>query len=215
MAAGFAAIITTIIPVTMQIQAFAVVTAASIGLFIGRPIMILTCGLCLGIISLWICACAANSGSNTDFSDLLAAVYTEPLDLNQSLELYYNWLHSLMLSASSALLSIPVMLKFAAIVITVIALGAGFIFRQLVGAIGCSIFGTGMIFFGMITLLLYKGSQPLSSIYNRPAFYAAVAACMIIFGSVAGFMLCCEKPVEIDESLKKKKSDKTKNGERK
>ena len=213
MAGAVAYIAAAMINVDVQVLAFAVVIAASVGLFLGKPIQILAAGLLLAFLSLWICTIATNTGGSGDFSEFFANVISERLDMNQSLELFHNWLQNMMLSAASAFAQTPLMLKFAAGVIAVITLGAGFIFRQIVGAIGCSLFGTGTIFFGMITLLLYKGSQPLTTIYNNATFYTAVAACMIVLGSVAGFLLCCEQP-KINEK-ENKKSDKTKEASKK
>ena len=78
---------------------------------------------------------------------------------------------------------------------------------SLVSRMTCSAIGTIVVFFGMIVLLLGKGSQPLTNIYNKPEFYATAAVCMIIFGIATELLLC---PV-----VKKETKQKNKNGEQK
>lgn len=74
---------------------------------------------------------------------------------------------------------------FAAILII-----GGFFFWRLTSALCCSVLGTMLIFAGMILLLLYKGSAPVSSICNKPSFYASVFIAMIAFGTIEQLLLC-------------------------
>jgi len=79
----------------------------------------------------------------------------------------------------------------------VIFLAAGSFLWSLTSALCCSALGTLLIFCGMILLLLYKGSVPISSISQRQPFYMGVFLAMIAVGSCVQLLLCrCvgEKP---------------------
>ncbi len=66
---------------------------------------------------------------------------------------------------------------------------AGFFLWRIISAFCCAVIGTTFIFAGMALLLLYKGSEPLSRIYNGPSFYAAVFAAMTGFGTIEQLLL--------------------------
>jgi hypothetical protein len=72
---------------------------------------------------------------------------------------------------------------------TVFMAGA-FFFRRLIPALCFSVLGTGLVFFGMILLLVYKGAAPLSRISRQPLTYAGVFAVMTVFGTVEQVLLC-------------------------
>lgn len=50
--------------------------------------------------------------------------------------------------------------------------------------------GTAIIFMGMILLLLYKGSSPLTYVAQKQSYFCAVAAGMIICGTFEQLLLC-------------------------
>jgi len=50
--------------------------------------------------------------------------------------------------------------------------------------------GTMFIFAGMILLLLYKGSAPISAIFHKAPVYATVFAAMAAFGAVVQLVFC-------------------------
>jgi hypothetical protein len=82
--------------------------------------------------------------------------------------------------------------------VAIIFLLAGYFFRRLTSALCCAGLGTGLCFVGMVLLLLYKDSAPLSRIYNRSLFYTAVFLAMTAFGTVVQLLLCRrikEKPI--------------------
>ncbi|MBN1125733.1 MAG: hypothetical protein JXA82_12050 [Sedimentisphaerales bacterium] len=62
--------------------------------------------------------------------------------------------------------------------------GIGAFFPRLIGAVSCSLLGTNLIFMGMISVLLYKGARPLTSMYENGSFYGLVFAGMIAFGTI-------------------------------
>jgi hypothetical protein len=79
-------------------------------------------------------------------------------------------------------------LIIAALGVTFIATGI-FLWR-LTSALCLAASGTIFIFAGMILLLLYRGSEPLSNIYRSAPFYAAVFAAMVIFGTIEQLLFC-------------------------
>jgi hypothetical protein len=101
--------------------------------------------------------------------------------------------------------------------LAVIVLAAGLFLRRLMSALCCAVLGTMLIFAGMILLLLYKGSVPISGICNKSLFYAGVFGAMTAFGTVVQLLLCPrleksakrKKEVESDTSEKKKHSWRT------
>ncbi len=79
-----------------------------------------------------------------------------------------------------------------AITFTIIALllSGGSIMPRLLSALILSVIGTAMIFAGMVMLLLYKGSQPVSYIIQKQYFFAAIFAIMAGFGLFEQLLLC-------------------------
>ncbi len=75
-------------------------------------------------------------------------------------------------------------------VIASVSIVVGFIMRNLTYALCCSALGTLSIFAGMITLLLFKGAEPLSGISNKPLFYVGIIAVMTAFGTFEQLILC-------------------------
>ena len=61
---------------------------------------------------------------------------------------------------------------------------------KVISALCCAAMGTLFVFTGMILLLLYKGSLPVSTIGNKQSFYAGVFAAMIAFGAIIQLLLC-------------------------
>ena len=96
----------------------------------------------------------------------------------------------------------PILLAFVAIFIVV-----GFFLPRLASALCCSALGTMLIFGGMILLLLYKGSVPISSIYSKPPFYGAAFIAMTVFGTIEQLLLCQRAK---RDSIRRKGADKDK-----
>jgi hypothetical protein len=72
----------------------------------------------------------------------------------------------------------------------IILIVPGLIFWRLASSLFFSALGTMMVFTGMILLLLYKGTTPISIIADRSSFYATVFIAMIVFGTLEQFLLC-------------------------
>ena len=78
------------------------------------------------------------------------------------------------------------------ITFTIIALllSGSSIFPRLLSASILSAIGTAMVFAGLIMLLIYKGSLPVTYISEKPYFFAAVFAVMAVFGSIEQLLFC-------------------------
>ncbi len=75
-------------------------------------------------------------------------------------------------------------------ILVVIFILAGLYLYRLASAFCCAALGTMLIFAGMISLLLYKTSAPISHICYSSSFYLAVFLAMIIFGTLEQLLLC-------------------------
>jgi len=74
--------------------------------------------------------------------------------------------------------------------LAVIVAVAGFWLWRLASALCCAASGALLIFVGMILLLLYKGSAPITKIADRTPFYAALFIGMTAFGTLEQLLLC-------------------------
>jgi hypothetical protein len=66
----------------------------------------------------------------------------------------------------------------------------GMFFGRLITAFACSSIGAALTFAGMISLLLFKGSAPLTHVYERISFFFSVFAGMVAVGIVSQLILC-------------------------
>ena len=72
----------------------------------------------------------------------------------------------------------------------VIFLICGVILCRFTSALFFSVLGTMVLFFGMILLLLYKGSEPVGQIRAKPIIYGSVFLAMAAFGTIEQLLLC-------------------------
>ena len=76
-------------------------------------------------------------------------------------------------------------------------------------ALCCSLMGTICIFAGMILLLIFKGSLPITTIGSKPTFYLTVFGGMTAFGTVEQIFLYKPKgPKKAPKEKKIKKKEK-------
>jgi hypothetical protein len=61
---------------------------------------------------------------------------------------------------------------------------------RLIVAFATSSLGVGLIFAGMLNLLLFKGSSPLTYVYDRISFFFPVFAAMAAAGTIVQMILC-------------------------
>jgi hypothetical protein len=91
--------------------------------------------------------------------------------------------------------------------LTLIVLFSAFYFWRLTSAVSCAILGTMLIFGGMVLLLLYKGSAPISNICYKAPYYGGVFLVMTVFGLVVQLLLCRQAK---KRSTRKKEANKDK-----
>ena len=89
----------------------------------------------------------------------------------------------------------------------VIFLVCGIVLWRWTTALFFSVLGTIVIFLGMILLLSYKGTEPVSHISSKPFISAAIFLAMAAFGTVIQLLLC--------KKSKKEKMTKIKPGKKK
>ena len=99
----------------------------------------------------------------------------------------------------------------------VIFLICGVILWRFTSALFFSVLGTMVLFFGMMLLLLYKGSEPVAQIRGKPIIYAGVFLAMAAFGTIEQLLLCKgskkKKVTEIQPGEEKSKGKEKKNKE--
>ncbi len=85
----------------------------------------------------------------------------------------------------------------------------GLLFRHAGGALTCAILGTAMIFAGLVLLLMFKGSSPVTRIEARAPFFGLVFLAMVVFGTLEQWILCRRTDgrgqTEAEESRPRKK----------
>ena len=87
-------------------------------------------------------------------------------------------------------------------------LTASFILRNFVVALCCATLGTFLIYVGMTLLLLYKGSEPLSMMWDKCSLFAAVFAAMATFGTSIQMLFCRSKTTAKNTAKKKYETNK-------
>lgn len=74
--------------------------------------------------------------------------------------------------------------------LSVIFIIAGFFLKRVAAALCFATLGTILTFAGMILLLLYKDTVPVSCIIGKLPYYTTVFAAMTVFGTVEQLLLC-------------------------
>jgi hypothetical protein len=90
----------------------------------------------------------------------------------------------------------------------------GLLFRQVGGALSCALLGTALIFAGLVLLLLFKGSAPVTRIAGQPWLFGMVFLLMTVFGTLEQWTLCRRADLrrEADASPRKSQSRKRDGG---
>lgn len=117
----------------------------------------------------------------------------QPYDISSSLGVMENYSLDLGERAKRIFSEMPP-LNWAIMVLVVLAVVvAGLLLVRLISAFCCAVLGTSLIFGGMTMLLFFKGSQPLTAMYNKPSLYGAAFAAMAAFGTIEQLIFCREK----------------------
>lgn len=112
---------------------------------------------------------------------------------------------------------IPVYIWTIIAAVAAIFLVSGMFLWRCTSSLFFSVTGTMVIFLGMILLLSYKGTEPISHIRNNPFISAAIFLAMAAFGTIVQLLLCKgpkkEKVTKIKSGGKKGKKGSEKNVE--
>ena len=136
-------------------------------------------------------------------------VQSSALSISESIEKVKAYIADVSEKIKQACSQMPVYNWLILLVLVIIFVVAGLFFRHLASALYYSALGTTLIFTGMILLLLYKGSVPISSIYSKPPLYGAVFVAMTGFGTIEQLLLCQRAK---RKSIRKQEADKDKEG---
>jgi hypothetical protein len=105
--------------------------------------------------------------------------------------------------------------RWAVVAATVLTfLLIGLLFRHAGGALTCAILGTELIFAGLILLLMFKGSRPVTRVEARAPFFGLVFAAMVGFGTLEQWILLRRADRRVEGETKKSPSGKKQRGKR-
>jgi len=90
----------------------------------------------------------------------------------------------------------------------------GLLFRHAGGALTCAMLGTEMIFAGLILLLMFKGSRPVTRVDARAPFFGLVFAAMVVFGTLEQWILLRRADQRTEGETKKSPPRKKPEGKR-
>jgi hypothetical protein len=150
-----------------------------------------------------------NAGGLEQFPEQRTPDVGQYFTIRQVIEIATEYIAGLRATLRQVCSQIPLRswLIIAALGVTFIA--AGLFLWRVTSALCLAASGTIFIFAGMISLLLYKGSEPLSSIYRSASFYTVVFAAMIVFGTIEQLLLCrpASKKTKADSDSDKLKQE--------
>ena len=112
------------------------------------------------------------------------------LSVNESLQVVKSYAIEFDNKTKNACWQMP-LYKWAIIAVSaIILIVPSLIFWRLFSALFFAAWGALLIYSGMVLLLLYKGSSPISRIADRSSFYSIVLVVMIAFGTIEQYLLC-------------------------
>jgi len=100
---------------------------------------------------------------------------------------------------STVLIAVNKLLMLPAVAVVLILWFIGIFLARFVVAFACSTVGAALIFAGMTWLLLYKGSGPLSFMYQRMWFFVCIFAVMATGGTIVQILLCPESKAAVQQ----------------
>ncbi len=115
---------------------------------------------------------------------------SEMLNMSQTIESVKQYAEDLAAKAKKTCLELPPYQWAIIIISATIFLIAAIFVSSLTSALCCAAMGSILIFSGMMLLLLYKGSNPISQIIDKQSYYGTVLAAMTGFGMVSQLIFC-------------------------
>lgn len=123
-------------------------------------------------------------------ADSSAATQQGPaLSIGQSIETTRVHADDLRHSIKRAYAEMPLGAWIVVIALAATSIVSGLFLWRFASALCCSALGTMLVFLGLIMLLLWKGSMPISRIQNRASFYGLVFLGMTAFGTIEQLLL--------------------------
>ena len=181
-AGGYFAIGRGVVP-----AAVSAVVAAGIAALFERVFIALLAAILVAIIGFTI---LVGPRINTENAQEESEAWDATVDSNESIEQPTAYLSDLGGEIRQVCSEVPRYQWVIIVLITIIVLVAGFVFRRLAAATCFSVFGTLLIAAGLMVLLLYTGATPLSRVGNRPLMYVGIFAGMAAFGAVEQLLFC-------------------------
>lgn len=127
---------------------------------------------------------------STPISSGQVSAQDSAVSIHQSAERMKTYIINAIQRIKKACLQMPVYDWAIIMVLALLFMVAGFLFRHIALSLCFSILGTVLIFAGLILLLLYKGAVPVRIICSKQSYYAIVFLAMTAFGTFEQLLLC-------------------------
>jgi len=114
----------------------------------------------------------------------------EPFSIHQTTETVKAYIADFKTEIKQLCSQMPAYNWVIIIALAAVFIASGFFLPRLTSVLCCAAVGAMLVFAGMILLLLYKGAAPISGIWRRSLFYAAVFIAMTAFGAIEQLLLC-------------------------
>jgi len=167
------------------------VILASLGVYFNKIVVVLLGGVTAAVLVVFI---PVIMGINKESSPTSQPVVQERLDLLESVEWIQEITEQFKNDIKEMIAGIPQSRRMLAIGIAVLVAATGIFSWRLVCAATCSVLGTMLIGCGMMVLLLYKASEPVTLMMERQVLLGLILIGMVVAGLFIQLWLCPAKP---------------------
>lgn len=154
----------------------------------------------------------ASEATVTEHNKILQQSST--ISIPESIEIIKTYIVNFGEEVKQTFIKMPARNWIVMAVLALTLLVVGFFLWRLAFAFCCASLGTMLVFAGMVLLLTYKGSAPISKISAKALFYGLVFLAMLVFGTLVQLILSLRPAREQVEAKQTKKnrqeSDRTK-----
>lgn len=166
--------------------------AAAIAVIFQKLFIVILTALLAAIVGFVVLATLSNGKAKAAIStnQKKTSAQLETLDVSQSVELVKAYTVDITARIKQICREMPIHYWGILLVLVVICVVVGCALYRLTSAFCCATLGTTLVFVGMISLLLYKGSTPIDIINHKPSFYGVILGAMIAFGTIEQLFLC-------------------------
>ncbi len=172
--------------------AFSAALAAVIAIIFERLFIAIITGILAMVFTFIILAgpYVENTQELTPISSDQVSAQSSALSIRESAEKMKAYIVNAVRKIKQTCLQMPVFDGLIIMVLALIFMVVGFLFKNVASALCFSILGTVLIFAGLILLLLYKGAVPVRIICSKQSYYAIVFLAMTAFGTFEQLLLC-------------------------